>query len=622
MRFRTPKSAVRTTVLAATIVLSGFALLTNGPAAADLKPVDTVIDGPAAQYQVIGPRTFEDVNAVAQTGASVDSIEHGKVYVSATRAEVRKILAMGYQVVAEPVSIGGMAGIQNFPPADANYHNYTEMVNEINQIQAAHSNIMQVSSFGSSYEGRSLVLVKISDNVGTDENEPEILFNAHQHAREHLTVEMALYLIHQFADLYGSDSRITNLVNSREIWIMPDVNPDGGEYDIATGSYRSWRKNRQPNSGGSFGTDLNRNWAFQWGCCGGSSGTQTSDTYRGPAAFSAPETQRIRDFVNGRVVGGTQQIKVNIDFHTYSELVLWPFGYTTANTAPGLDALAQQTFATIGNQMANTNGFTPEQASDLYIADGTSIDWMWGAHQIFAYTFELYPTSSGGGGFYPPDEVIAAQTSRNREAVLMLSELADCPYRAINRSDLCGGGGGTTVYLDNFETATGWTANPNGTDTATTGQWVRGDPAETNSSGVKQLGTTVSGVNDLVTGAAAGASAGEFDIDGGTTSIRSPVITLPASGTLTLSLSWYLAHGSNSSNADFFRVSVVQSGGTTTQVFNQVGAAANRNGAWGVASVNLTPYAGQNIQILIQAADASTASLVEAGVDDVRITQS
>ena len=179
----------------------------------------------------------------------------------------------------------------------------------------------------------------------------------------------------------------------------------------------------------------------------------------------------------------------------------------------------------------------------------------------------------------------------------------------------------TVVYSDTFETATGWTTNPSGTDTATTGAWERGDPATTTSNGTKQLGTTVSGTNDLVTGRLAGASAGEFDIDGGVTSIRSPAITLPASGTLNVSLSWYLAHGSNSSSADFFRVAIVHSGGTTT-LFTQAGAAANRNGAWAVGTWNISSFAGQSVRILISAADASGASLVEAGVDDVRITQS
>jgi hypothetical protein len=132
------------------------------------------------------------------------------------------------------------------------------------------------------------------------------------------------------------------------------------------------------------------------------------------------------------------------------------------------------------------------------------------------------------------------------------------------------GGASTTVFSDDFETELGWTRNASGTDTATTGLWERGDPEATDSSGPKQLGTTVSGVNDLVTARLAGASAGANDIDGGVTSIRSPAISLPASGPLTLSFSYYLAHGSNATNADFFRVRVV--GATTVTVFERLGA--------------------------------------------------
>jgi hypothetical protein len=182
------------------------------------------------------------------------------------------------------------------------------------------------------------------------------------------------------------------------------------------------------------------------------------------------------------------------------------------------------------------------------------------------------------------------------------------------------GGGAVTVFFDNFETSLGWTRNPNGTDTATTGLWERGNPEPTSSGGVNlQVGTTTSGVNDLVTAAAAGASAGVNDVDGGTTSIQSPAITLPSTGTLTLSFSWYLAHLNNATNADFFRVSIV--GSTTSVVFQQLGAAANRAGAFATASVNISSFAGQTVRILISAADAGTASLIEAGVDDVKITQ-
>ncbi len=187
--------------------------------------------------------------------------------------------------------------------------------------------------------------------------------------------------------------------------------------------------------------------------------------------------------------------------------------------------------------------------------------------------------------------------------------------------ELAGAGGGTpgqTVYADGFETATGWTTNPSGTDTATAGAWERGDPAATSSGVTTQLGTAAGGTYDLVTGAAAGASAGALDVDGGVTSARSPAITLPG-GTITLSFAWYLAHLDNASSADYLRVRVV-SGTTTTTVFTQSGAATNRAAAWQTATVDLSAYAGRSVRLLVEAADASTASLVEAAVDDVVIT--
>ncbi len=176
-----------------------------------------------------------------------------------------------------------------------------------------------------------------------------------------------------------------------------------------------------------------------------------------------------------------------------------------------------------------------------------------------------------------------------------------------------------TIFFDDFEIDRGWTRNPLGTDTATTGLWERGDPQDTNSSGPKQLGTTVSGVNDLVTGRLAGVSAGDHDIDGGTTTIQSPPIALPATGTLTLSFSYYMAHGSNASTADFLRVRVV--GTTTSLVFEELGAGNDDDAVWAAHSANITAFAGQTVRVRIEAADAATASLVEAAVDDVRIVQ-
>ena len=445
----------RQVVVLLSVLATGAMLVMNGPATGAPSDPTAAADNGSAQFRVVGPKTLADRDAVARTGAAVDHIEHGDIYVTATRSELARIRALGFSVeLVPPPPTTQDAVINDFPPADSLYHNEAETNAELNQIVADHGSIAQKFNIGTSYEGRTIWGVKISDNVASDENEPEILFFANQHAREHLTTEQAFYIANQLTNSYGSDSRITTLVNTREFWIIPMFNPDGSSYDIATGSYRSWRKNRQPNPGSSFvGTDLNRNWAYMWGCCGGSSGSTSSETYRGSAAFSTPELQRLRDFVLSRRVGGVQQIKTAIDIHSYSELILWPYGYKFADTGSDMTADQRNTFATIGQQMASTNGYTPEQASDLYIADGVSIDWLFNNQGIFAYVFELYPT--GSPGFYPPDEQIAPQTARNREAILLLSEYADCVYRAIGKqSQYCGVPGAPVVANPGNQTST------------------------------------------------------------------------------------------------------------------------------------------------------------------------
>jgi carboxypeptidase T len=385
-------------------------------------------------YWVPGVFTVEQRTAIAETGALIWEAGHDYVLVEATAEEKHQIERKLKIKIAEPTA--EQAVILVFPPADSNYHDYAEMVAELQQAEIDHPGIFDLFSIGTSYQGRTIWAGKISDNVASDEDEPEVLFTHHQHAREHLTVEMALYTLGILTNEYGVDSQITNLVDNREIWLVFDLNPDGGEYDIATGTYRSWRKNRQPNSGSSaVGTDLNRNWGYRWGCCGGSSGTTSSETYRGASAFSAPETQVVRNFINSRVVNGKQQIKVAIDFHTYSELILWPMGYTTTDVPPDLTFDDWDTMVTMGQAMAAMNGYTPEQSSDLYITDGTIVDWEYGQHGILNYTFEMYPETAGQGGFYPPDEVIPAETARNRGPVLYLLEQAACPYAVIGKSN-------------------------------------------------------------------------------------------------------------------------------------------------------------------------------------------
>jgi carboxypeptidase T len=428
-----PRGRRATTAAAASTLVLALALGSQAMASpAPDAPTETAESSAAAQtprqYQVSGLSSPEERTELARAGAAIDEVHGDSVVITADRSEVERLRALGYELAELPSALDD----DPTAAAPADYHTYEETLAAVDAAVAEHPDLVSSQVIGESYQGTGIVAVKISDNVGVDEDEPEVLFTHNQHAREHLTVEMALYTLEELTSQYGSDPEITELLDTREVWLIPSANPDGKTYDTESGSFRNWRKNRQPNSGSSaVGTDLNRNWDYEWGCCGGSSGSPGSETYRGPSPESAPETVVIADFVRGRVVDGEQQITAHIDFHTYSELVLWPYGFTYDETAPGLTQDDADAFEALGVAMADTNGYTPQQSSDLYITDGTINDWLWADQGIFSYTFEMYPTSSLEGGFYPPGSVIDRETSRNREAVLMLMEYADCVYRII-----------------------------------------------------------------------------------------------------------------------------------------------------------------------------------------------
>ncbi|MFI0467497.1 M14 family metallopeptidase [Saccharopolyspora sp. 5N102] len=367
-------------------------------------------------------KTRTEIN---RTGAQVIAVSGAVATVEATPAQAEQLRAAGFVLndetkVADALKRINPAQAQqvpgDFPPGYEGYHNLDEMNAELDTVVKDHPDIASKSSIGKSFEGRDIPVLKISDNVGQDEDEPEVLFNCNQHAREHLTTEMCLRIANRFTDDYASDQAVKDAVDNREIWIIPVVNPDGSSYDVESGQFQGWRKNRQ-----DAGTDLNRNWGYKWGCCGGSDDDPNGETYRGTAEWSAPETAAMRDFIDSRVVGGAQQIKAAIDWHTYSELVLWPMGHTSDDVTEDMTQEEYDRFARVGGEMAQTNGYTPQQSSDLYVTDGDSLDWMWGQHKILAYTFEMYPANGGGiDGFYPPDDVIAKETARNDAAVDIL----------------------------------------------------------------------------------------------------------------------------------------------------------------------------------------------------------
>ena len=183
-------------------------------------------------------------------------------------------------------------------------------------------------------------------------------------------------------------------------------------------------------------------------------------------------------------------------------------------------------------------------------------------------------------------------------------------------------GSTSVVFTDNFEAASGWTLT-SGANTATTGRWERGDPQPTSSGALSLQQGTCQGpsVNCFITGLTAGAAAGTNDVDGGLTSIQSPAIALPAGGTITLTFRFYFAHLNNATSVDLFRVRVVGANGTPVTVWARGGTASNVAGVWTTRTANLSAYAGQTIRLRFEAADMGSASLIEAGVDNVVITR-
>jgi hypothetical protein len=277
------------------------------------------------------------------------------------------------------------------PPQYYDYRNYTEIRDTLLQVAADHPDIAAVIDIGDSWEkaagiaDRDILAIKISDNVGAEEDEPEFLLVALHHAREWPTSETALQVVLNLTDGYGSDDRISWLIDNREIWIVPVVNPDGLDYALSYDDM--WRKNRRDNLDGYYGVDLNRNYNGSengdplgaWGGAGTSDLT-SSDVYCGEAPFSEPETQAIRDLARAH------DFQIAFDFHTYGDDLMWPWGYTTNLTDD--DAF----MVDIGHQLATLNGYTPAQSVDLYPTTGDSLDWLYGSLNVFTFLFEMGST--------------------------------------------------------------------------------------------------------------------------------------------------------------------------------------------------------------------------------------
>jgi len=316
----------------------------------------------------------------------------------------------------------------DFPKGDAIYHNYKEMQEDLSGTHKLLSPMAEMTTIGKTLEGNDILALHINSDPEAlktgQSSKPGIFFVGAHHAREHLSVEVPLKIARYLAE-HKTDPAIAKLLEERDIWFVPMLNVDGAEFDIASGSYKLWRKNRNKNNGGKMGVDLNRNYSFGWGT-GGSSKDPGNDTYMGTAPFSEPETQAMKAFVDSH-----KNLNMLLSFHTFSELILYPWG---GKDTPITNKKDLAVFETMAKQMSTWNGYKPEQASDLYIASGDTCDWAYGEHGIFCFTFELSP--AGGFfpdpmNFYPGPGAIDSTFKANIEPALYMIEYADDPYRVI-----------------------------------------------------------------------------------------------------------------------------------------------------------------------------------------------
>ncbi len=351
------------------------------------------------------------VQALADQGLDILEVEGDHAYLYLDTSEAARVRALGYRLRIEIDDVAAaIEAIESSPVAtDAQYHTYDNLNADLRALEA--SGIAKVSVVGRSLEGRDVLGVKISDNPQLDEpGEKEGVIVGCHHAREWISVEVPFLLAKALVDEYATNPSVKALVDGGVTWVVPMVNPDGFEYSRLVN--RMWRKNRRLNSGGSYGVDLNRNYAAGWGGSG-SSGTPSSDTYRGTAPFSEPETQLIRDFVTAH------DFQFLLTYHSYSQLILWPWGYTN-DKAPD-DALLGRIANDLEAMINSVHGmiYTAEKSSDLYLAAGTTDDWFYDVFRRPGFTIELRPNSSIPGFTLPPDQIIPTY-EENRPAAFHL----------------------------------------------------------------------------------------------------------------------------------------------------------------------------------------------------------
>ena len=304
------------------------------------------------------------------------------------------------------------------------YLTLAEVEAELDSMRRAYPSLITFrEAIGVTAENRTIWGVRITRNPDIDEAEPRALFTALHHAREPGGMMTLLYTMWYLLEQYGINDDVTDILDHRELTFVPVVNPDGYVHNetIAPGGGGMWRKNRRDNGDGSYGVDLNRNYGYQWGADNtGSSPLSSRDTYRGPAAFSEPETRALRDLCVAR------GFALAVNFHSYANALLYPWGWSAM--MPPDSAIYRR----LAGMMTSHSyyDFGTSVATIGYETNGDSDDWMYGDVGTKPRTFAM--TVEVGGledGFWPVPSRIVPIAEENLETNLMAARLAGEKYR-------------------------------------------------------------------------------------------------------------------------------------------------------------------------------------------------
>ncbi|HWK64213.1 MAG TPA: M14 family metallopeptidase [Rhizobiaceae bacterium] len=353
-------------------------------------------------------------------GIDVWEVKPDHLIIRGTEAQLDRLSSMGYRIEQlEDVE----RHLATFAAAEAaeQYHSAASLEEELRQLAKTKPDVAELIEIGRSIEGRPILALRIGDRRG---GVPKILFMGCHHAREWISVEVPFLLAKELVER-ADEAPIANWLTSGEIWVAPMVNPDGHEYCRVQD--RLWRKNRRKNDDGSFGVDPNRNYGYMWGILDvpTSSHVPSDETYVGPRAFSEPETQAVRDLVGRELFAGL------ITYHSYSQLLLYPWGYTDK---PVPDVQHREQMVGMAEEMhtliQGVHGkiYVPQQSSELYPTAGDTTDWTYGTYGIPSLTIELRPRTFEEGGFIlPPDQILPTWEENRPAAFRFIEQLLAAP---------------------------------------------------------------------------------------------------------------------------------------------------------------------------------------------------